>query len=431
MGSKPQPYEPADPLVHRHLPPQADELSLHDLIEPLWAGRWVVVLVAGICAVVAGGLALASVPVYEAVTVLRVIESKSADQAEPARPDNFRPLLQNKTIAEGLVRDFTLVKEPGYVWQAAGGLVAADQFGEVARVEQVAGTNLMQIRVRRADPELAVKVANALADRAIALNRLINQQEVVEARDYIKSQLDEAAKRVADVQARFVEIQQRSQVDSLKKDAEVAIDLRSKLLELQVEIEKERAFLARSETDLAASQRLVTTRRAIDRDPLLAEAARERAPGTSLLGLGLSEEQVNEAYSALEMQAAESRAKLAGLEGQRKLLVDDKRLDRAILPILEKLYAGDVAVARLKAEYEMVLKVYTDLALRYQDARIKVGGRGAQIQVVDTAVRPSQALPRRIITSAWLAGLGGALAACAVLLVRYVLTRWPVTRPVA
>ena len=417
--------------MHQHLPPQADELSLRDLIEPLWAGRWMVVLVGGICAVVSGGLALASVPAYEAVTVLRVIESKSVDQAELARPDNFRPLLQNKTIAESLVRDFTLVQEPRYLWQAAGGPVAADQFGEVAQVDQIGATNLMQVRVRRADPELAAKVANALADRAIALNRRINQQEVVDARDYIKIQLDEAGKRVADVQARFVDIQQRSQVESLKKDAEVAIDLRSKLLELQAEISKERAFLARSETDLAASQRLVTTRRSIDRDPLLTEAARERAPGTSLLGLGLSEEQVNEAHSALDKQAAESRARLAGLEGQRKLLVDDKRLDRAILPILDKLYAGDVAVARLKAEYEMVLKVYTDLALRYEDARIKVGGRGAQIQVVDAAVRPSQALPRRTVTSAWLAGLGGALAACAVLLARYVLTRWPVTRPAA
>jgi uncharacterized protein involved in exopolysaccharide biosynthesis len=427
MGSRSHAYQSADPAVRQHLAPPADELSLRDLIAPLWAGRWIVVLVGGICAAVAGGLAIASVPAYEAVTVLRVIESKSADQAEPARPDNFRPLLQNKTIAESLVRDFGLVREPRYLWQAAGGPVAADQFGEVAQVEQVAATNLMQVRVKRADPEMAVKVANALADRAIALNRRINQQEVVEARDYIKSQLDEASKRVADVQARFVDIQQRSQVDALKRDAEVAIDLRSKLLELQADIEKERAFLARSEMDLAASQRLVTTRRSIDRDPLLAEAARERAPGTSLLGLGLSEEQVNEAYSALEKQAAESRAMLAGLEGQRKLLVDDKRLDRALLPILDKLYAGDVAVERLKAEYEMVLKVYTDLAVQYEDARIKVGGRGAQLQVVDAAVRPSAALPRRTVTSAALAGLGGTLAACAVLLARYVLNRWPRT----
>ena len=56
------------------------------------------------------------------------------------------------------------------------------------------------------------------------------------------------------------------------------------------------------------------------------EAAKERAPGSSVLGLGLSEEQVNEAYSALEKQVSESRAKLAGLEGQRKLLVTDRGL---------------------------------------------------------------------------------------------------------
>ena len=109
------------------------------------------------------------------------------------------------------------------MWQSAGAPVAADRFGEVARVDQVVGTNLMQVRVKRADPELAARspTADGPGDRRQPPD---DQQEVVEARDYIKSQLDEASKRVEDVQARFVDIQQRSQVDALKRDAEVAID---------------------------------------------------------------------------------------------------------------------------------------------------------------------------------------------------------------
>jgi len=410
---------------------ESGELSIRDLVEPLWRHKWLILFVALACGGVAVFVAKSHTPRYEAVAVVRVAESKSGDTAEPARAENFRPLLENKTLAAGLVKDFGLVTEPTYSWESAGGPVPPDRFLEdILDVDQVAGTNLMRVRVKRGDPDQAFKVANALVERAIELNRRINQQEVVDARDYIKSQLDEATRRVDQLRDQFVAVKQHAQVDMLKKDAEGQLDIRQKLIELLADIEGERAFLARSEADLKASQRLLTTRRSIDRDPALMEAAKERGAGVngSVLGLGLTEEQVNEAYSALEKQVSESRAKLAGLEGQRKLLVEGKGLDRAVLPVLTKLYEGDVAVERLKAEYEMALKVYTDLSLRYEDARIRVGGRGAQIQLVDPAVRPSTNLSQRGVSSGALAALGGALATCAALLARWAFTRWPLTR---
>jgi hypothetical protein len=409
--------------------PESDELSIRDLAEPLWRFRWLILGVALACGAVALFVAKSQARRYEAVAIVRVAESKSGDTAEPARAENYRPLFENKTIAASLVKDFNIVGEAIYTWEGNGGPLAPDNFiRDVLDVDLIAGTNLMRVRVQLANPETAAKVTNALVERAIDLNRRINQQEVADARDYIKTQLGEATRRVDELRDQYVAVRQRSQVEALKKDAEGALDVRSKLMELQANIENERAFLARSEADLKASERLLTTRRSIDREPLLMEAAKERAAGSSVLGLGLSEEQVNEAYSALEKQVSESRAKLAGLEGQRKLLVTDRGLDRAVLPVLTKLYEGDVAVERLKAEFETGLKVYTDLSLRYEDARIRVGGRGAQIQLVDPAVRPSRPLPQYGGSSAALAALGGALLACAVVLGRWALHRWPLTR---
>jgi uncharacterized protein involved in exopolysaccharide biosynthesis len=412
--------------------PDGDELSIRDIAEPLWRHHWLILGVAVICGVVAVFVAKSHARRYEGVAVVRVAESKSGDTAEQAKAENYRPLFENKTIAASLVKDFNLKTEAQYVWQSDGGPIAPDEFlRDILDVDLIAGTNLMRVRVKLADPDAAAKVTNALVERAVDLNRRINQQEVVDARDYIKSQLEDATRRVDQVRDRYVALKQHSQVDALRKDAEGELDLRSKLMKLQSEIAGERAFLARSEGDLKASQRLLTTRRSIDRDPALMEVAKERgATGAngSVLGLGLTEEQVNEAYSALEKQVSESGAKLAGLEGQRKLLVDVKGLDRASLPVLTKLYEGDVAVERLKAEYDMALKVYTDLSLRYEDARIRVGGRGAQIQLVDPAIRPSRALAQRAGSSAVLAALGGALVASAVLLGRWALRRWPLTR---
>jgi len=390
----------------------ADELSLGDFVRPLWGARYVVVAMT----VAGGGLATAYAaslyPRYEATAMLRVTESKSGDSAELPRAENFRPLLENKTLATGLVKDFGLVGEPRYRWGGLGGAIPADAFvRRVLIVNQVVSTNLLQVRIRLGDPDKAAQVANALSERAIDLNRRINQQEVVDARDYIKSQLDETTGRLEQVRGQLVAVMQSSQVDALRKDAEGALDLRSKLLELQASIENERAFLRRSETDLGQSSPLLTTQRSIDRSPALMEAAKERTPAGSVLGLSMTDQQVNAAHSQLQQQVSESRAKLAGLEGQRRLLVDEKHLDRAVLPVLTKLYEGDVAVSRLKAEYDMVLKVYTDLSVRYEDARIRVGGRGAQLQLVDPAVPPSARASSGTLPAAALGAFGGALMA--------------------
>jgi uncharacterized protein involved in exopolysaccharide biosynthesis len=279
------------------------------------------------------------------------------------------------------------------------------------------------VRVRLAEADAAPKVANALIERAIDLNRRINQQEVVEARDYIKSQLDEATARVDRLRGELVTLKQKAQVDALRKDAEGTLHARSGLLELQTAIENERAFLGRSEADLKQSQQLLTTRRTIDRDTALTEAARSQNPGASVLGLGLTDEQINTSYSDLQTQVSESRAKLAGLEGQRRLLVDELRLDRASLPVLAKLYEGDVAVSRLQTEYEMALKVYTDLSVRHEDARIRVGGRGAQLQFVDPAVAPARRVASGLTVSVAIAVLAGALVAGAGVLAHRLLAR--------
>lgn len=397
-------------------------MSLGDFVRPLWSARFIIVGTAIVGGLLASGLGMAIYPRYEAVAIIRVIESKSGDTAEAARAENFRPLLENKTLAAELIREFGVVGEPRYRWGSLGGPVPADAFiRNVLSVDQVTGTNLLRVRIRLADADKAGKVANALAARAIDLNRRINQQEVVDARDYIKTQLDEATAKLEQVRAKYVSVMQGAQVDALKKDADGVLDLRSKLLELQASIENERAFLRRSETDLGQSKQLLTTQRSIDRDPALMEAARERAPGTPVLGLSMSDEQVNTAHSKLQEQVSESRAKLAGLEAQRRLLVDEKHLDRAVLPVLTKLYEGDVAVAQLKAEYEMVLRVYTDLSVRYEDARIRVGGRGTQLQLVDPAVTPTMRASAGFLPTVLLGSFGGALLGVAWALGRHFL----------
>jgi len=398
-----------------------EELSLWDFIDPLVASWPLIAGIAVLGAVVAYTSAQLQRPMYEASAIARIAESKTGDVVEVARPENFRPLLENRAIVAEIIGEFDL--RPASAWRfssSASGVFRPDQFlRDRVTVDQVAGTNLLRVRVRHGDPETAARVANALVERALALNRRLNQQEVVEARDYIKSQLDEAAGRVEALKGQLLAAKTGSQVDALKADTEGALELRAKLMELDASIEYERAFLAASEAELKSARQLVTTRRSIDRDPALMEAAKEQASRPSVLGLELSEEQVNESYGKLQEQIAGSRAKLAGQERQRRLLVDDRRLNGARLPALSKLYESEVAIARLEAEYEMALKLYTDLTARYEDARIRVGSRGAQLQILDPAVTPTGRISPRVAALTQIGAVLGLLLACLLVLVRH------------
>jgi uncharacterized protein involved in exopolysaccharide biosynthesis len=396
----------------------SEELSLWDFIDPVLSSKMLIAVIAAIGAGLAFTLASLQRPVYEATAVVRIAESKTGDQVELVRAENFRPLLENRTIAAELIREFGITTEPTWKFLTGSRPIAADSFlQDHVNVEQVTGTNLLRVSVRLGDRERAAKVANELVGRGVTLNRRFSQQEVIDARDYIKTQLDEAAKRVETVRTDLLALKQKSQIDALRADTKGALDVRAGLLKLQTDIAYERAFLTTSEAELKVSQQLLTTRRMIDRNPALMEAAKEQGAG-SVLGLELSEQQVNDAYSKLQEQIAESRAKLAGLERQRTL-IGDQRLDGAALPALSRLYDSDLAIARMQSEYELALKVYGDLATRHEDARIRVGSRGAQLQLVDPAVPPSSRSSPRVVATTQLGGMLGLLLGCLLVLGRH------------
>ena len=333
-------------------------------------------------------------------------------------------LFANRTIVGELIRELGITNDPAWTFLSGSSPAAPDTFlRNHVNVEQVTGTNLLRVSVRLGNAERAAKVANELVERGNALNRRISQQEVIDARDTIKTQLDEAASRLETLKTDLLALKQKSQVDALRADTNSALDARARLLELQTAIEYERAFLATSEADLKASQPLLTTRRMIDRSPALMEAAKEQGIGGSVLGLELSEQQVNQAYSTLQEQIATSRAKLAGLERQRRMLIDDKRLDGAQLPALSRLYDSELAIERMQTEYDVALKVYSDLSTKHEDASIRAGSSRTQLQLVDPAVTPSSRISPRIMVTTQLGGVLALLVGCFVVLGRHFLSR--------
>jgi uncharacterized protein involved in exopolysaccharide biosynthesis len=390
-----------------------DEIDLTKYVLGLWRYRLLVVLGTLLC----GAAALVSVALaprsYEATAKLMVSPPKTGAAGEVGSSVSmatFRSLIENQSLGGKIVEEFGLNKPPH-------GVTATELMTRIVAVEVVRDASVILVRVRLWDPELAAKVANRLAESAEQLARALSQEETVAARDIIGAQLDASKKRFDEAEARLESFKKVAQLELLRKDVDALLGQRGTLLALLVDIQTEKARLSQAEAQLATRDRLETLKRSIDTDPAAMEAMRKAGsePG-SVLPLQLRNEFVNPVYESLDQVIATSRTRLAGLEKQRAELIDVRRLDRDQQAKLSLLYQQETTLSRLQTEHEIAREVYVDVSKRYEQARLQVAGRSAQLQLMDRALPPDRPISRHVVRSTVLASLTGLLLTAAAAL---------------
>ncbi len=372
-------------------------------VQAVWRRRWLLAAVTLVCGLIGFSSSILARRTYEATLTLAASNSKIGEESSSAAVvANFRPLVESRTTAAAAVAKFGLDKPPhGY---------GPTLFLERALVlEEVRNSSLIRLRVRLHDPAIVADVCTFIADRAVEMARTLSQDEAVQARDLIKAQVDEASRRLGEAESRYAAYRDQAQVDLLRRDVDVLLTQRAQLSNLVVQVETEKARLARAEQELQQRERVDTVKRTIDGAPLLMEAARQEgaAPG-NLLGLELRSESISPVWDKLDEQVANSRATIAALERQRSELTGARKLAGERLSQLTLLYEREAELSRLELERQLARTVYTETATRYENARLQVASRSAQLQVIDKAVPPDRPLSRNVARNTLVALMLGA-----------------------
>jgi uncharacterized protein involved in exopolysaccharide biosynthesis len=259
-----------------------DEIDLMQYVLAIWRRKWLVVAGATVCAVVALGIGIASQRSYEATVNLLITPPKTGAAGEltpTVSIATFRALVENRTLASQVVAEFKLDAAPS-------NLTAQRFLQQCLTIENVRDTNIVAITVRLPDGRLAAKVANRFAELAEKLAQRLSQEEALRASDYIKTQVDQARERYKGAETHLETFKKTAQVELLRKDVDATLGQRGGLLPLLIEIQAEKARLARAEQELSIRTRIGTIKRTIDQDPALMEAARETGGGQKgILGL--------------------------------------------------------------------------------------------------------------------------------------------------
>lgn len=378
---------------------------------------------------------------FQGITTLLVVPPAQPTGAQ-INPATFQAIVENATLASQVIDELKL--QDTITLQAF--------LDRALTVEEIRGTNIVRVKVTLPDPKMAAEASHRLAQKAILLTQQVSQQEGVSIQDQLKHHLNDAQDRLQKAQQELVAYKQHAQVDLIKEDTDAMLKERGDLLQLVVDIEAERARLAAAEQEIKRQQPVLSVARNPSAEDALRRSAGDAAqrnaedslrrgvedaqrrtaeesqrrksdderrppepsptPGRGTEApvrtpqptpkveadpqhLDLSNPFVNPVYQTLDFQIATSRARIAALEKQRDELINVKKLGGKELAQLSELYQRQIDQARLQANYDLATRVYSDLAVRYEQSRTSPLGNAAQLQVVDDAIPPDHPVGRK------------------------------------
>lgn len=405
-----------------------DEPGLADLVRVLWRRGLLIVGVTLACAMGAFGVSAIMTRTYEAAVTIMVSPSKMGEGPDlPVAISSFLALMENRTLARAVIEELGLGGPPYRLTPA--GFVENN-----LTVDEIRGTNYLHVRVRLRDADLAAKAASRLVERGVELNTRLNEREDLTTRDFMKQELDETSARMHQLSDALLAYKRDAQVELVKEDTQSLLDQRSHLVQLLVDIEGERAGLAKAEEQLARQPMMLPGVRSSDLESALAEVGRQnteraqqeaarraaaqdarRQSGRAefqsqsrddldrLVGVEFGSGVANPVRSILEYQVALSRTKLSSLERQHQELMQGLRIGGNEIAKLRELHQKEMELAKRQMEYELATKIYSDVASRYEQARIRVASKSAQLSVLDPAVVPAGPISPRPFLNALVA----------------------------
>ncbi len=124
----------------------------------------------------------------------------------------------------------------------------------VLKVSKPRDTKILEVSVTLADPTVAQKVAQFLADETVTMNRGENQASDNAFVDQAQRQLIDASKRLENDQKAWADLAAKNPVASLQSEIDSAVDLQSKLRQQLVDAQGDAAEYRQSSGQFAHEQ---------------------------------------------------------------------------------------------------------------------------------------------------------------------------------
>ncbi|TDA68633.1 MAG: hypothetical protein D9V47_07715 [Clostridia bacterium] len=310
-----------------------EEVSLREYIEVILRWKWFIILLVIVAAGVTGVFSFFVLPAeYESEAVV-LLTGIGPPQISP--DSSLNELLQSLTsnlpmTLEGYRQQVT---NPAILQQVLDELkltptMTVASLRQSIRVENPGNTQLLRIIVSHSDPQIAEKLANALASEFISFVNGANRQRLTASTKVLAEQVSQQEQDMEKLRAEYEGfLRQKPTVTEVETELEAKTKLlgeqETRLAQAEVDLGAARAAVAEAERQLASTPQVLVTSRKVMEDPLLADLLQE-ASGKGMAevaGIDVKSEEVNPTYVELRTQKAGTAIKIEELQAEQAGLV--------------------------------------------------------------------------------------------------------------
>lgn len=375
--------------------------------------KWVVWLVGGL---VVGGLTgvvtYVSPRFYEASATVQLVQSRLLERDARSITSDVVPLLASRAALDEILKA-----------EGVDPALTADEFAaRFLSIEPGRDSSLVRVSVRYLGADQAARLANAIAGRAVARYRAVIDEEAQDVLGRLGGQAETARQALTAAEEALLQFQQTAQVEALRKDVEVTLELRAALRQTEVDLAAQRQKLEALEQSRASRSQLLSLARTIDSDALLSEVSRqqlstEEGSRSSVLGLQLKSEFLNPVFETVDAAVVTTGAGVAELDRRRDTLTR-QGVGRETLPKLTALYARESQRDTLVLRRDVARRTFERAVDRLEETRGLLVGRSPRLHLLEPAATPTRPLPRNTVQKALIGCIGGFLLGALVVLFR-------------
>ncbi len=369
----------------------------------LWRHAPMIAAAMALAGALALGVSLVRPLTYEASATVSVYAARLAEGFLRLPAEGFLPLMESQVVTTEAAKQLSM---PVPTVRAA------------VTIRVVPESNLIAVVARAATPESAARLANVVAAVGVNEANRMSRSDVDVIDAELKAMVDAAEARLKEAEQAYEDYRKTAQYEAVEREIAMLLEQRTDLMQVTVDLEAERARLARAEEEAARQQPLTSLRQSLVDDPAMHQAAKGEAAGRDALTIEMRREVPNEVATRLTEEVAVSRAQVAALEKRRASLAQSAGVAGKSLGRLDELYRRESRLQRLEVELKLAQKAYEDVSAKYHGARLSAMARTPQLRVVDAAIAPDLPRSRYATRNAVFGVAVGALLACAVVILR-------------
>jgi capsular exopolysaccharide synthesis family protein len=407
-----------------------DGLSLAEIKFVLWKRRLAIGACAMVTILLVGLYTFLKKPMYESVAQLQydasqsgslgledLISKKLSDGDGDVRLQSQLVILQSDKVSMQVIKDLSLARRPDFAGKMATAVSTLDpaqmrpnqldellkRFHESAKYEVLPKTQIIEVRFRSTDPQLATDGVNTIVDDYLERNFQSHYDGTMQVSKWLSKQMDELKTNAEDAQRKLADFQKQNDILGPDVNDNIIIDRLQQLNEQLTQAEADRILKE-------ARYRLASTG-----NPELVAAV---VPSTTLEILRTQEADLKAQSAQLQSKFGQGYPKMRELTSQLNKLDDsiaeevrnvEERLHDEYLAAnkTESMVRGTLEAqkqeafrlnrkaaefATLKHEVESSQALSDTLQLKLKEAAVTAGLASADISIVDRGRVPAHAI---------------------------------------